>query len=213
MASNQKPTEPSARIGRRDVLQSLATGLAGAVATPGAAALEHAVQDTGTQKEQFPRLLDDHRLSMLAGLGEQIVPGSGAAGVADLLDRVMAVEAIEEQTRFLSALGAFEREARDRHARGWLEIDESQQQEILRAASTLAPAQPMPRTWTKGQPVEPEPDGTPPPANLRDHFDRLRDLVARAYYATEPGMKELGFAGRLAWPSLPGCTHPGDDHR
>ena len=213
MASNQKPTEPSARIGRRDVLQGLATGLAGAVATPGAAALERASQNAGGQEEQFPRLLDDHRRAMLARLAEQLVPGSGAAGVAELLDRVMAVEPIEDQTRFLSALGAFEREARDRHARGWLEIDESQQREILRAASTLAPAQPMPRVWTKGQPVELDRPGPPPPANLRDHFDRLRDVVARAYYATESGMKELGFTGRMAWPGLPGCTHPGDDHR
>ena len=213
MAMNQKPSEPSARIGRRDVLQSLATGLAGAVAAPGAAASVHTPQDAGGQQPEFPRLLDDHRRAMLARITEQIVPGSGAAGVAEILDRVMAVEPIEDQRQFLSALGAFERESRDRHARGWLEIDESQQQEILRAASTLAPAQPIPRAWTKGQPVEPEPGGPPIPANLRDHFDRLRDLVARAYYATEPGMKELGFTGRMAWPSLPGCTHPGDDHR
>ena len=213
MASNQKPTEPSARIGRRDVLQSLATGLAGAVATPGAAALERAPQDAGGQEEQFPRLLDDHRRAMLARLAEQLVPGSGAAGVAELLDRVMAVEPIEDQTRFLSALGAFERESRDRHVKGWLEIDEGKQQEILRAASTLAPAQPMPRVWTKGQLMELDRPGPPPPANLRDHFDRLRDVVARAYYATESGMKELGFTGRMAWPGLPGCTHPGDVHR
>ena len=213
MAMNQKPSEPSARIGRRDVLQSLATGLAGAVAAPGAAASVHPPQDAGGQQQEFPRLLDDHRRAMLARITEQIVPGSGAAGVAEILDRVMAVEPIEDQRRFLSALGAFEREARDRHARGWLEIDESQQQEILHATSTLAPAQPIPRAWTKGQPVEPEPEGPPVPANLRDHFDRLRDLVARAYYATEPGMKELGFTGRMAWPSLAGCTHPGDDHR
>jgi hypothetical protein len=37
--------------------------------------------------------------------------------------------------------------------------------------------------------------------------------VARAYYATEPGMKELGFTGKMAWSSLPECHHTGDDHR
>ncbi len=207
MASKQKAVEPSARIGRRDVLQSLATGLAGAVATPHAAPLTQAPGE----REDSPRLLDDHRRATLADLAERIVPGSGPAGVADLLDRVMAVEPREDQTRFLSALGAFDREARDRHARGWLELDESQKQEILHTASTLAGAH-APRPWTKGQPLEPEPEERPP-ANLRDHFDRLRDLVARAYYATEPGMKELGWAGRMAWPSPLGCTHPGDDHR
>ncbi len=212
MASNRKPSELSARIGRRDVLQSLATGLAGAVATPQAVPLERSTQSP-VGREDLPRLLDDHRRAMLTRLAEQIVPGSGPAGVADLLDRVMAVEPIEDQTRFLSALGAFEREARDRHARGWLELDESQQLEILRAASTLAPAEPASLAWSKGQPLVPEADVAPPPANLRDHFDRLRALVARAYYATEPGMKELGYTGRMAWSGLPGCTHPGDDHR
>lgn len=213
MPSNQKPGELSTPIGRRDVLSSLATGLAGAVAAPGAAALGQAPQNAGGGEETYPRLLDDHRRGMLARIAEQLVPGSGAAGVAELLDRVMAVEPIEERTRFLNAIGAFEREARERHARGWLEIDESQQQEILRTASTLAPATPPPPPWTKGAPVWHEPAAAPPPASLRDHFDRLRDLVARAYYATEPGMRELGFSGRMAWPGLPGCTHPGDDHR
>ena len=213
MASNQKSSEPSARIGRRGVLQSLATGLAGAVATPHAAALERSTQPTGWPEAQVPRLLDDHRRAMLTDLAERIVPGSGPAGVADLLDRVMAVEPPEDQTRFLSALGSFEREGRDRHARGWLELDESQKQEILRVASTLAPGEPAPPPWAKGQPLEPVPVAAPPPANLRDHFDRLRDLLARAYYATEPGMKELGYTGRMAWPSPPGCTHPGDEHR
>ncbi len=148
---------------------------------------------------------------MLGVLAEQLVPGSSAAGVVELLDRVMAVEPAEDQRRFLSALGAFDREARDRYSVGFLEIDDSRQHEILRAASTASPARPTPPAWTKGQPVTREPD-EPPPANLRDHFDHLRALVARAYYATEPGMKELDFAGRMAWPNLPGCTHAGDDH-
>ncbi len=201
----------SGGVGRRDVLQGFALGIAGAVATPSAAS-EHAHQSAAAPEPASPRLLDDHRRQMLGLIAEQLVPGSSAAGVADLLDRVMAVEPIEEQTRFLSALGAFEREARDRHARGWLEIDESQQLEILRVASTLAPARPMPQAWTKGEPIAPLSSDTPP-ANLRDHFDRLREAVARAYYATEPGMKELGFQSRMAWPALPGCTHPGGDHR
>ncbi len=142
-----------------------------------------------------------------------MIPGSAAAGVVDLLDRVMAVEPVEEQKRFLNALGSFEREARDRYSLGFLEIEDSQQREILEAASTLPSAQPPPAPWTKGQPIAREPEGPPAPANLRDHFDHLRALLARAYYATETGMKELGFTGRMAFPSLPGCTHPGGDHR
>ncbi len=212
MAPNKKSVEPATRIGRRDVLSSLATGLAGAVAAPAVASPVRAPQSANGREAAHPRLLDDHRRAMLARLADQLVPGAGAAGVAELLDRVMAVEPLEDQARFLSALGAFEREARDRHAKGWLEIDEAQQQEILRSASTLAPAIPAAPVWTPGRPVELEPESEPP-ANLRDHFDRLRHLVARAYYSTESGMKELGFTGRMAWPELPGCTHSGPHHR
>ncbi len=142
-----------------------------------------------------------------------MIPGSAAAGVVDLVDRVMAVEPVEEQKRFLNALGSFEREARERYSLGFLEIDESQQRAILQSASTIPSAQPALPPWTKVQPIAPAPEGPPAPANLRDHFDHLRALLARAYYATEPGMKELGFTGRMAFPSLPGCTHRGGDHR
>jgi Gluconate 2-dehydrogenase subunit 3 len=210
--ARRKSSGASGRIGRRDVLHSLATGLASAVTLP--AVPERArEQEAIPPEDSQPLLLDDYGRRTLGALAERLVPGSGAAGVVDLLDRLMAVESTEAQRWFLNAIGAFEREARERYSRAFLEIAGSQQEEILAAASTMAPATPAPPAWTKGQPVERRPEGPPPPANLRDHFDRLRGLVARAYYATEPGMKELGFTGRMAWPTLPGCTHPGDEHR
>ena len=123
----------------------------------------------------------------------------------------MAVEPTQAQRRFLNALGAFDREARDRHARAWLEITGDQQTAILRAASTLASARPAPPPWTRGQSVERKPTPSAP-ANLRDHFDHLKDWVMRAYATTPSGMKELGFTGRMAFPAFPGCQHQGNDH-
>ena len=193
------------------MLQSLATGLASAVSVP-ASPLRELEQEAVGSTDSPPGLLDEHRRRMLGVLAEQIVPGSTEAGVVDLLDRVMAVEPAEDRRRFLSALGAFDWEARERYARGFLELEALRQLEILDSASTMAPARPVPRAWTKGQRVEPEPAGPPPPANLRDHFDHLRALSVRAFSATEAGMKELGFAGRMAFSSFPGCTHPGDEH-
>jgi hypothetical protein len=214
----REPGDPSTAVRRREVLQGLAGGLAGVVAAPSAAALARESESpqtsppaTGAGGESYPSILDEHGRALLARIAEQLVPGSEAAGAVDLLDRVMAVEPVQEQRRFLNALGAFERESRFRYGRGWLELDEPTRNEILVAASTLASARPVRSPWTKGRPIELEPDEKPP-ATLRDHFDRLRDLIARAYYATEPGMKELGFTGRLAWTSLPGCAHPGGDH-
>lgn len=177
------------------------------------AASERTFQESSAREESYPRLLDDHLRETLSVLAEELLPGSRAAGVAELLDRVMAVEPIEEQRRFLSALGAFEREARERYAKPWLELDRSQRIEILSAASTLAPQRPRASTWTRGQPVELEEPGPTPPSNLRDHFDRLRAWVARAYATTEVGMKDLGFNGKMAWANFPGCPHPDDEHR
>ncbi len=94
---------------------------------------------------------------MLGVLAEQLVPGSSAAGVVDLLDRVMAVEPAEDQRRFLSALGAFDREARDRYSVGFLEIEDPSSTRFFAAASTAAPARPTPPAWTKGQRITREP--------------------------------------------------------
>lgn len=205
---------------RREVLTRLAAGAAGVMAGPAAKAIGQTPgppdQATSAQAQatsaSLPRLLDDHRLAMLAGLADQILPGSRAAGVPALLDRVLAVEPFEAQRRFLNAVGAFEREARDRHGRGWMEITESEQVEILRAASTLASARPAPPPWTSGQPVDRPSPSPEAPASFRDHFDHLKDLVQRAYATTEAGAKDLGFAGRMAFPAFPGCPHAGTNH-
>jgi hypothetical protein len=146
------------------------------------------------------------------GLADQIRPGSRAAGLPFHPDRVLGVEPAQAQRRFLNAIGAFERESRDRHGKGWIEITGDQQVEVLRAASTLASARPSAPPWKKGQPVERPAAPAAPPANLRDHFDHLKDWVQRAYSTTAPGLKELGFTGRMAFPNFPGCTHPGNDH-
>ena len=88
------------RVGRRTVLQSLATGV-GAAMFASSAAAEHvhvastapmaddAAANTANAGLQF---LDRHAFDTLALLSEQIVPGSRAAGVAEFLDRLLAVE-------------------------------------------------------------------------------------------------------------------------
>jgi Gluconate 2-dehydrogenase subunit 3 len=217
---NRVPSESSASIPRRELLQGLATGLAGVVVGPSASALAApAVPATtqesgaaGTGETAAPRILDDHGRATLESIAEQLIPGSAGAGVVDLLDRVMAVEPADDRRHFLSALGAFEREARVRQAKSWLELDGPMQQEILKDASTAASSRPERPAWTKGQPIV-VPPREASPLTLRDHFELLRERVARAYYATEPGMKELGFSGRMVWTSFPGCSHSDDAHR
>jgi hypothetical protein len=214
--------EASPGVARRSVLRGLATAIAGAVVLPEEAALgahdEHGTSASATQAagqaSQPPGFLDEHELATLTRLSEQLVPGSAAADVPEIIDRLAAVETPERQREFLNALAAFEAEARSRYAKSWLGLTEAEQIETLTAMSTLEPGVPPAPPWSRGQPVmgsQANPTA-PPSATPRDHFDFLRGLVGRVYFATEPGMKELGWTGNVFWDRLPGCEH-GDSHK
>ena len=116
-------------FGRRAVLQSLATGVGAAVlASPAAAHVHQAAAPAAAKPaSRAPRagaapalvFLDKHAFDTLAILGEQIVPGSRAAKVPEFLDRLLAVESTDTQKRFVQAIGAFERQAREAHGKPW----------------------------------------------------------------------------------------------
>jgi hypothetical protein len=182
------------RFGRRAVLQSLATGV-GAVVFASRASAEHlhqvaavaanpsgpAMTPTAELALQF---LDRHAFDTLAGLSEQIVPGSRAAAVPEFLDRLLAVESTETQKRFMQALGAFEREAREAHGMPWKSLTTEQSTALLTKISAL-----------------PDSDAT------RQAFDRIKAAVAETYFSTETGMRELGWDGSVAFaPPSNVCT-------
>lgn len=182
-------------------MRGLASGIAGTVAATSAApssraAVAHALvsdQAAALATTGLPRLLDQHQRRTLASLADLLVPGAAAAGAVDMIDRVAAVDTLARQRLLLNAIGAFEHVARTAHGKRWVDLDEPARLDVLREVSA-------------GQ------VGPRPPATLRNHFDHLRTLVANAYYATEPGMRELGWAGRTAWRELPGCDHPEGEH-
>lgn len=174
------------RIGRRAVLQSLATGASvaafAATATASAAHVHHAAAATASPAPTSLQYLDQHALDTLAVLSEQIVPGSRAAQVAEFLDRLLAVESIETQKYFTQALGHFERVAREAHGVPWKALTAPQANALLTKISGL-----------------PEGDAT------RQAFDGIKAAVAETYYSTEPGMKELGWQGNFAFVSPAVC--------
>ena len=175
------------RIGRRAVLQSLATGVGAAVfASQASAAHVHQAAAVATQPE-VPTgtllFLDQHSFDTLATLSEQIVPGSRATQVPEFLDRLLAVESTDTQKRFTQALGAFEREAREAHGMPWKALTAVQATALL--------------TKISGQP---DSDAT------RQAFDSIKGAVAETYYSSEIGKKELGWDGSVAFapPSVCG---------
>ncbi|HEU5135607.1 MAG TPA: gluconate 2-dehydrogenase subunit 3 family protein [Steroidobacteraceae bacterium] len=173
------------RVGRRAVLTSLATGVGAAVfASRASAAHVHgaaqaatpAVPATTATADSALLFFDRHAFDTLAALSEQIVPGSRAVQVPEFLDRLLAVESFDTQTRFTQALGAFEREAREAHDKPWKALTAEQATALLTKIST-------------------QPDGDA----ARQAFDNIKGAVAETFYSTEVGMKELGWNGGIAF--------------
>ena len=178
---------------RRALLKGLATGLAGAVATPSLSAAaetrETASRPPAQASAPSAGLLDPQEHATLVSLSELLVPGSVAAGAPELVDRVGSVESPREQQALRDALRAFEGQARLQHGAPWVALDDDARVAMLQEAAS----------------------GSGP--RLSAPFVYLRDRIAEAYFATEPGMRKLGWTPRSAWRELPACNHPGDDHR
>ena len=177
------------RAGRRAVLQSLATGV-GAVVFASRASAEHVHQvaavgadsAAATTAESGLLFLDRHAFDTLTMLGEQIVPGSRAAGVPEFLDRLLAVESTDTQKRFMQGLGAFEREAREAHGMPWKTLTEAQATALLTKIS-----------------AQPDSNVT------RQAFERIKGAVGESYFSTEAGMKELGWHGSVTFAPPSAC--------
>lgn len=176
-------------MGRRAVLQSLATGVGAAVfASSASAAHEHHAAAAGAAEaakavDSSLNFLDQHAFDTLAALGEQIVPGSRAAQIPEFLDRLLAVESRDTQQHFIQALGGFEREARAVNGMPWKALTAEQATALLTKIST-----------------QPDSDVS------RQAFDRIKGAVSESYYSTEVGLKELGWDGSIAFapPSVCG---------
>lgn len=175
------------RVGRRALLTSFAGLGAATIALPTVAAHVHAAAaaaKTVETTEGSLLFLDQHAFDTLALLSEQIVPGSRAAQVPEVLDRLLSVDTTETQKRFIQALGAFEARAREAQGKPWKMLTAAEANALLTTISTL-----------------------PAGDNLRGIFDGFKRAIAETYYATEPGEKELGYNGNFAFQYPPaGCA-------
>jgi len=186
-------------IPRRTALQTLLGGVGAGFALPAIVEAQHPVhqhlaspsvleqaQRKAAVTAYTPEFLDAHQLKTLEVLAEAMVPGSTSARVAPFLDQLLAVESADNQRAFLGSLGAFDMAAVNRYGKAWAAIGGSEQDGLLREASTADPKSAM-----------------------RGHFQNVKDWVAGAYYSSEAGMRELGWTGNMFFSELPGCTHPG----
>jgi hypothetical protein len=183
-------------LGRRAVLQSLASGVGVAVIASPAAAHVHQAAAPAAAPAAKPAaaaasraaaphallFLDRHSFDTLALLADQIVPGAKAAKVPEFLDSLLAVESTDTQKRFTQALGAFERTAREAHGKPWKTLSAPQATALLTKISEA-------------------------PANegVRQAFEGIKGAVAETYFSTQAGMKELGWNGSVMFAPPAAC--------
>jgi hypothetical protein len=191
--------DPTTGVSRRVALQALLGGVGAGLAHPAIAEAQHPIhqhlsnpgaieqaQQRAAAASYTSEFLDAHQSKTLEVLAEAIVPGSTAARVAPFLDQLLAVESAGNQRAFVGSLGAFDMAAIEKHGKAWITLTSSEQDALLREASTADAASPF-----------------------RGHFQNVKDWIAGAYYSSEPGMRELGWTGNTFHRELPGCTHPG----
>jgi len=195
-SSREHSAGGSFTFGRRAILQSLATGVGAAVlASPAAAHVHQAAPAAAKPAAPAARagaapalvFFDKHAFDTLAILAEQIVPGSRAAKVPEFLDGLLAVESTDTQKRFIQAIGAFEREARDAHGKPW---------KALTAPEATALLTKLSEAPTGGEAAR-APAGRP--------FETIKSAVAETYYSTQVGLKELGWNGGVMFASPIAC--------
>lgn len=199
---------------RRQAMQKLLAGVGGALASPAILAAhpvyrhlgaESAFWQTDTQaatERWAPQFLNQTQNETLVAIAERMVPGSTQAQVNRIIDRLLTVDSAPNRTNFLSSLAALDREAQHKHGRKFAVLSPNQQDYVL---SLCAADNPSP-----DKEIPADPDDLPPPkapVTCRDHFENLKGWIVATFYATEPGMRELGWTEDFYFDQLPGCQN------
>lgn len=212
LADDCKPAGPDERrdLTRRKAIQHLLAGMAGVLTGQSLAA--HPIYghlSAGPLPKQSgqnvsaanwrPQFLSSTQNETLVAIAEAMVPGSTQAQVNRLIDLLLTVDTESNRSNFVSSLAAFNHVSQQRYTRLFPLLSPNQRFDVLAACSTAKESPAMPA---------PDPDDiTPPktPVTERDHFENLKVWVVGAYYATEQGMRELGWTENFYFDELSGC--------
>lgn len=211
-------TTGSASLTRRAMVQRLLTAMSAGAAFPLMAnshpvfellrndAVLHndAILDRAKELGQAnwkPAFLTSQQNELLNALAESIVPGSTRAHVSRFIDLLLSVDKQENQSKFVESLAALEAEAQKQIKKSFPVFDEEQKSAFLTSVSTKPKNQQAPSAEAEKE-----------QAALYSHFENLKGWISGAYYSSEVGMRELGWAGDYAYAAFPGCTHPEGHH-
>lgn len=161
---------------RREILKIGATGLASLPAAWAAQA---------SRVDWKPAILDDHQNQTVVALCDLIIPatdtpGARAANVNRYIDLYLRDGSAMQRERFLEGLSWLDGHAIREHGHSFIGCTAAQQAAMLAG---------LEETEGPGQ----------------NFFRRAKSMIARIYYATEIGYRELNKGGRA--PATFGCRH------
>lgn len=183
---------------RRDLFRRTLGAAAGLTIISNAPAREFPA-DTDASKDLAradwkPKFLDEHQNETLIALGEAIVPGSKAALANRFIDELLAAETTDTQKQFLNSLAWMDGECLTRYKTAFVHLTPESQTDFLTFVA-------YPHTLNIWGGKSTESPGY-------EHFKNLKSWIARAYYSSEPGMRELGWEGAAPHGEFKGCEHP-----
>jgi len=206
---------PRSQVTRREVVRrvlgSLGASLAFSTVARAHPVLQHinklAVAKGAAQARSWtPQFFDSRQDVSFTAVAEDIVPGSAKVHVNRMVDLLLSVCIEEDQQNFKASLAALNGESIHRFGHPYQALSGAQRADILKLTSTGEPS-----GFQNKLNVELDAQPHRGPQTLRDHFENLKSWVVAVYYASEAGMRELGWTGHVFFTSLPGCSH-GEEH-
>ncbi len=149
--------------------------------------------------------LNNHQNETLIVLSDVIIPstdtpGAKAALVNRYLDLLLSVQPIEFQTQFVNALAFIDTESQKQFGKDFRDLASGDQIWLLTAWAYPSDSD----RWIE------QTEGKSDPG--QQHFERLKALIAAAFYGSEIGLKELGWDGEFTHGPYEGCEQQPDKH-
>jgi hypothetical protein len=155
-----------------------------------------------------PAFLNEQQDATLIALSDVIIPATDTPGAKEALvnrylDLLLSVQPQKFQEQFVSALEFIDAEAQKQFGGDFRALTKDDQISLLTAWAYTRGAS----HWTqRGETRQAPPDAG------QEHFDRLKGLIAVAFYGSEIGQRELGWDGSAMNGPYRGCEHPSTDH-
>jgi len=211
-----KPGPPSPLINRRDLVRAALFASAASALGPAfsfaqavssgltPAALGEDGSAFLTDPNWKAAFLSDQQNETLIGLSDVIIPATGTPGAREAmvnryLDLLLSVQPVEFQRQFVDALAFIDSESQKQFGKDFRSLAGNDQIWLL--TPWAYPRQPSHWMEQEEKPDLPQP-----------HFERLKGLIAAAYYGSEIGQKELGWDGSVTHGPYQGCEHSTTAH-